>query len=136
MTNISASLVYDSWIEPLPELRSAPSSDRHLIFEGAGLVLDLLLKMERGGASIHIGGQILPSEAGLDSVSGVPVLVEQAGRLTYTRTNALGEFGFQAEPLGAVDLSITLGERKFIVRGLSNNQPRSWRIVEVSAQAR
>ena len=138
MTSILASLVYDSWTEPIPELRSIPLPDRHLIFEGDGLILDLLLKTQRGSDStcIHVGGQILPGNNSLDTVCDVAVVMEQGPSRTYTHTNALGEFAFPAAPAGTFDVTITLADRSFVVRGLSNDQPRTWRVVAARAAVR
>jgi len=129
MKEIIASLVFDSWTEPIPELRSTVLSDRHLIFEGEGLILDLLLKKEGNRACIHVGGQVLPADESLDTVSDVQVLMEQGSHRTCTHTNALGEFAFHAVPNGTFDLTITLNDRRFLVRGLSNKEPRMWRVV-------
>ena len=135
MTNIIASLVYDSWTEPIPELRASALQDRHLIFEGDGLILDLLLKKNPQGTCIHVGGQVLPGDTSLKSVSDVQVVIEQGSHRSYTHTNALGEFTFHSVPNGTFDLAITLKDRRFMVRGLSNKEPRMWR-VELSAAAR
>ena len=129
MREITASLVFDSWTEPIPELRSTTLKDRHLIFEGDGVILDLLLKRQDTGLCIHVGGQILPSDPSFSNVSDVPVLMEQGARRCCTYTNALGEFAFHAVPNGTFDLAITLKERRFMVRGLSNKEPRMWRVV-------
>ena len=133
MKDIIASLVFDSWTEPIPELRSSALSDRHLIFEGDGVILDLLLKKQGKGACIHVGGQVLPADDSLETVSDVPVWMEQGSHRTSTHTNALGEFAFHAVPNGTFDLAITLNERRFLVRGLSNKEPRMWRVVPTMA---
>jgi hypothetical protein len=59
----------------------------------------------------------------------LPVCIKQGRHRSYTHTNALGEFAFHSVPNGTVDLSITFGTRRFIVRGLSNKEPRMWRVV-------
>jgi len=128
MTNIIASLVYDSWTQPLPELRSVPLPDRHLIFEGNGLILDLLLKKEGRSTCIHVGGQVLPGNKPLNAVSDVAVQMEQGTQRSSTRTNALGEFAFHAVPNGTFDLVIILKDYRFIVRGLANEEPRTWQV--------
>jgi hypothetical protein len=133
MKDILASLVYDSWTESIPELRSTALPGRHLIFEGNGLILDLLLKKEDGVAFIHVGGQILPGNDPLNTVSDVPVLIEHGASRKHTHTNALGEFAFHAVPNGSFDLTITLSDRRFMVRGLSNDEPRAWRVVASAA---
>lgn len=133
MTEIIASLVFDSWMESLPELRAANVEDRHLIYEGGGVILDLLVKQEKYGPCVHIGGQVLPADDVADSVSDVPVVLEQGKKLCATHTNALGEFSFHSVPNGTFDLAIALGNRRFIVRGLANKEPRSWRVVSTVA---
>ena len=129
MTEIIASLVFDSWMEDLPELRATNVEDRHLIYEGGGVILDLLVKQEKQGACVHIGGQVLPGDDVVNSVSDMPVVLEQGKNLCATHTNALGEFSFHSVPNGTFDLAITLGKRRFMVRGLANREPRNWRVV-------
>jgi hypothetical protein len=133
MTDIFASIVYDSWIEPIPDLRSIPHPDRHLIFEGNGLILDLLIKKQNSGACIHVGGQILPRDGELSALCGVRVLIEQGSHRAATNTNELGEFAFHTVPNGTLDLTITLNGYRFLVRGLSSQEPRTWRVETVSA---
>jgi hypothetical protein len=129
MTESIGSLVFDSWLEPIPELRNSPSGDRHLIYEGSGIILDLLLKRDADGMCIHIGGQVLPEDNAVTNVSDVQVLVEQGAKRCSTHTNALGEFTFHAVANGSLDLAIILKDRRFVVRGLSNKEPRMWRVV-------
>ena len=129
MTDVTGSLVFDSWYEPIPELRGSPLKDRHLIYEGGGVILDLLLKKSGDDTCIHIGGQVLPEDNSITSVSDIQVLMEQGKKRSCTHTNALGEFTFYAVPNGTMDLAIVLKDRRFIVCGLSNNEPRMWRVV-------
>jgi hypothetical protein len=132
MTDLILSLVFDSLHESAPDVRSAEMDSRHLIYEGEGVILDLLLKRADEGSAIEIGGQVLPNHGRLENVAHLPVVIEHGRNRSYTRTNALGEFMFRAMPEGAFDLSITLNSRRFHVRGLSNDEPRMWRI-ETSA---
>ncbi len=129
MTDIIGSLVFDSWSEPIPELRGSTLGDRHLIYEGSGVILDLLLKKQADRTCIHIGGQVLPEDNAIANVSDVQVLIEQGTQRSCTHTNALGEFTFHAVPNGTLDLTIILKDRRFVVRGLSNKEPRRWRVV-------
>jgi hypothetical protein len=134
MSDILATLLFDSWSsQPLPELRSRSCSERHLIFEGNGMILDLLLKTQNGGTWLHLGGQILPGTKGLSGVADLPVVIEQGTHRSCTQTNALGEFAFHAVRSSTFDLEITLRDRKFLVRGLSNEEPRTWRVVSALA---
>jgi len=134
MKDVFASLVlvYDSWTEPIPQLRAAVLPDRHLIFEGDGVILDLLLKKNGNDSSIQVGGQVLPGDDSLDSVAYVQVLIEQGSHRSSTQTNILGEFAFQTVPNGTFNLAITFKNRRFIVRGLSNTQPRMWQVQPVA----
>jgi len=129
MKDIIGSLIFDSSLESIPELRAVALADRHLIYEGGGIVLDLLLKNQDEGTCIHIGGQVLPEDSACTSVSDLQVLMEQGASRVRTHTNALGEFSFRAVQNGTLDLAIILKDRRFIVRGLSNNKPRMWKVV-------
>jgi hypothetical protein len=133
MKEVFASLIYDSWTEPIPELRAPVLRDRHLIFEGDGVILDLLLKKQGDASCIHVGGQVLPGNDSLDSVADVQVLIEQGSHRSSTHTNILGEFAFHTVPDETFDLAITFKNRRFIVRGLSNTEPRAWQVVPVAA---
>jgi len=135
MTGIVASLVFDSWTEPIPELRASVPQDRHLIFEGDGVILDLLIKKQGdgNGTSIQVAGQILPGHEALSTVSNVNVLMEQGPQRLSTYSNALGEFTFRSIANRKFDLTITLCDRRFMVLGLSTAEPREWRVVPIVA---
>jgi len=129
MTEIIAKLVFDSWTEPIPELRAEGNGDRHLIYEGDGVILDLLIREVKGGTRLHVGGQVLPEEiTNGNHVFDLPVLLENGKSRSFTHTNALGEFTFQLVPNGSFDLTIVLNNKRFCVRGLSNSQPMMWRV--------
>lgn len=130
MTEIIATLAFDSWMDAFPRLR-ASAEDRHLIYEGGGVILDLLVKKDKQGACVHIGGQVLPGDDFAANVCDVAVVLEQGAQLSRTLTNALGEFSFHSVPDGICDLAITLVNRRFLVRGLSNKNPRNWRVVPI-----
>jgi hypothetical protein len=127
-TETVATLIYDSWTNPVPELRTYELPDRHLIFEGNGLILDLLLKTQGSSTCIHVGGQVLPEHQSLGTVSDVAIVMERGTDRSLTRTNALGEFAFHFVPNGRFDLVITFRDHRFVVRGLSNDAPRAWRV--------
>ncbi len=132
MTDVTGIVVFDSRMHEVPELRSDELPDRHLVFEGNGLVLDLMLREESGMQSMLVGGQILPRNDALSIVAGIEVLMKQGVRRWSTTTNALGEFAFNTIPNGIVDLVITLKDYRFVVLGLSNEAPRSWKVVATS----
>jgi hypothetical protein len=123
-------LVFDSWNSAVPDLRGSSGDERHLIYEGAGIVLDLLLKPATEGSCLQIGGQVLPTDDLSQSVAHVAVLLENGGASARTHTNALGEFSFQYAPEnGCFDISIVFGARKLVVRGLDSTEPRNWQVV-------
>jgi hypothetical protein len=135
MTEIIASLVFDSRTDAIPGLRSSNgASGRHLIYEGGGLILDLSLTTNDEGSCMHIGGQILPADSAPETVSEMPVTIQQGKERRLTRTNALGEFVFHSVSNGTLDLSITLLHHTFTVRGLSNDEPRMWRVVATTIE--
>lgn len=129
MLEIQGSLIFDSWTESGPELRADNPEDRHLIYEGGGIILDLLLKRAEKGSCLHIGGQVLPAEPSLDAVSDLKVSMQHGTTRESTHTNALGEFTFHAVPNGTFDVAITLKNRRFSVRGLSHSEPRAWQVI-------
>jgi uncharacterized membrane protein len=123
MTDIVATLVFDSRVDSVPELRARLADVRHLIYEGEGVILDLVLKQTVRAPSVQVSGQILPGGPLVPHVGGVSVRLVQGSFFADTTTNALGEFSLHA-PDGAFDLSIVLGARRFIVRDLQSNDPR------------
>jgi hypothetical protein len=130
MTDIHGNLMFDSWNDDTPDLRGSLGDERHLIYEGGGVLLDLLLRPAVEGTSIQIGGQVMPTDDLSQNVSHVPVLLENGASCSRTHTNALGEFSFQHAPSnGCFDISIVFGPHRFLVRGLESNQPRKWQVV-------
>src|SRR3977135_1559832 len=129
MTEISTLLVFDSEMESSPELRGPNGEDRHLIYEGGGVILDLLLRRAKEGECLHVGGQVLPGDDMKESVADLPVLLEQGTKRCCTHTNALGEFTFHSVPNDRFDLPCRLGKLVFKVAGLSIDHPRKWRVV-------
>jgi hypothetical protein len=126
-TEIVASLVFDSWVNRCPDVRCAAGTEnRHLIYEGERVVLDLLIRQMPEDQSLRVSGQILhgPSEMeSFDEVSNLAVSMERGESLFSLRTNALGEFIFKSIPDGVWNLTIAFGERRFVVRGLSARGP-------------
>ena len=133
LIEIGCGIIFDSWVDSVPELRSDNLDERHLIYEGGGIILDLLLKGDDDGASLHVGGQVLPREQTLNDVADLTVSLRQGEQRTFTQTNALGEFTFEAVSGGKFDLAITFRDRSLTVSGLSNREPRRWRVVASAA---
>ena len=136
MKEILGVLVFDSWRDSLPDLRGPGNRERHLIYEGPGLLLDLHLKPGRNGASLEMTGQVMPMNNLAQSVSHVPVVLESGANCSSTLTNALGEFSFKQLPGEGFDLSVVFGNRRFVVRGLESEEPRDWTIVALTADVR
>ena len=129
MTEFSGKLIFDSWTASVPDVRGNAVDERHLIYEGDGVLLDLLLKPATQGAYLQIGGQVMPTDDTSQSVSHVPVVLDNGHGSERTLTNVLGEFSFQYAPSnGSFDISIVFRSRRFLVRGLGSNQPRNWQV--------
>ena len=128
VVEIRGSLLFDSWFGEVPRVREAALEDRHLIYEGGGVILDLLVRRSNGDPCLHVGGQVLPDGESLENVANVPVVIQKGRQETATRTNPIGEFMFHTVSNGDFDLTILLGHQRFIVRGLSGDDPREWRL--------
>lgn len=130
ISEISAHLAFDSYVDAAPAVRGDGPGERHLIYEGGGITLDLVVRHEPRGAIVHVSGQILTQGEDLSDVAGVEVLMTHGSRNRCTRTNALGEFSFQTSPNGTLDLTIAMDERCFRVVGLATCEPRLWQVAE------
>ena len=128
-TEIVGSVFFDSWLDESPELRSQTTvEDRHLIYEGLGVILDVLVRPHPDGAAFQLSGQVFPATCNnmesFDRVKNLTVTIEQPQRRSTTQTNSLGEFIFDSIPSGAWDLTVSMTDRRFVVRGLSNQKPQ------------
>jgi hypothetical protein len=130
MKEIVMQLVFDSWADTLPEIRSKANVERHLVYEGSGIMLDLVLKMAAAGSTLDIEGQVVPQDGATEFVCEIPVLLENGTVHARTCTNALGEFSLSTSlHHDHLDLAIAFGERRVVVRGLDSVQPRNWRVL-------
>jgi len=104
-----ASLVYDSFSEPLPigvRRRDLPS--RQALYKTEHVQLDL--KIELGEEKGLIVGQIL-ADGGDRAVGGLQIEITQSGEVVgKSRTNALGEFIFQDVPKGNYELQVVFAD--------------------------
>ena len=128
VVEIRGSLLFDSWFEEVPLIRNSSPENRHLIYEGGGVILDLLVKNSNETPCLHVAGQVLSETDSLDRVSNVPVVIESERERTLTRTNPLGEFMFHRALSGNLDLTILLEGQRFVVRGLARSDPREWQL--------
>jgi hypothetical protein len=119
---ITGSLVFDSWVNHCPALRDANvAENRHLIYQGQGVILDLLIRRLPDEQSLRVSGQILhgiQEMKSFEDVADLPVEMEQDGNRFALRTNALGEFIFNGVPDGVWNLTIDFDEGAFVVRGI------------------
>jgi hypothetical protein len=130
MTEIRCRLIFDSWVDSLPELRGSGPAERHLIYEGSDILLDLLLKNTEDGGRLYIGGQVMHADGNPEQVSNVPVFLLNGDSREQTATNALGEFSFRCSTAkDSVDLSIVVGARRLLIQGLNSPEPGSWHVV-------
>ena len=136
VVEIRGSLLFDSWFEDVPLVRDAAPEDRHLIYEGGGVILDLLVRQSDGNPCLHVGGQVLPDGRSTEDVANVPVVIQRGTDETFTRTNPIGEFMFHTVSNGDFDLTILLGDQRFVVRGLSCSEPRDWQLAYSMARDR
>lgn len=120
-------LIFDSWGNEGPELRRGKHENRHLIYEGDGVILDLLLK-GAGKGVCEVSGHVLPSKKAPGAASNLIVHIEQGNYHCFTHTNRLGEFIFEGVPNRKFDLRIILPDGRFTIRGLSNEDLHASRI--------
>ena len=127
-TEVVGSLLFDSYANYIPDLRDATSAEnRHLIYDGGGVILDLLIRQMPVDRSLRISGQILHGMCDMElvqDVSNLPVSIAFGNHRFSLRTNALGEFMFNNIPDGIWNLTIVFAERPFVVRGLSAQKLR------------
>jgi hypothetical protein len=129
MNAIKAHLTFDSWFDLSPELRGGPGLERHLIYEGGGMLLELVLEQKDKGGCIEITGQLLPGEHETATAFEALVLLENGEGRIQTSTNTLGEFGFHKVDLdGCFTLSILIDGRRLVVEGKTCEDTRSWQI--------
>lgn len=106
---IVASLVYDSFNEPLPiGVRRRDLPARQALYSTDNVQLDL--KIEVGDEKGLIIGQIVADKGDMD-ISGLQIEITQGGRVIgKSSTNGLGEFIFQNLPKGNYELQVHLAD--------------------------
>lgn len=106
---IVASLVYDSFNEPLPfGVRQRDLPARQALYKTDNVQLDL--KIEVGDEKGSIIGQIVADKAEME-ITGLQIELTQEGAvISKSRTNALGEFMFQDLPKGNYELQVVLSD--------------------------
>jgi len=108
-----ARLVFDSFQEPAPAgVRGRFSTNRHMVFDDRGLVVDLRLEPEAGTKRQAITGQL--QSQGLDArqLEGLPLMLVSQGRVIECgRTTAMGEFLFRNVPCEDLSLYVMCADR-------------------------
>ena len=106
---IVASLVYDSFNEPLPlGVRQRDLPARQALYKTDSLQLDL--KIEVGDEKGLIIGQIVADKSDVD-IAGLQIELTDKGEvISKSRTNALGEFVFEGLPNGNYELQVVLSD--------------------------
>src|SRR6267378_1818611 len=107
----TARLVFDSFLQPLADgVRSAPPSDRRLLYGSGDVMVDLLLEAPRDSQGIKLFGQILDrTKPGPQLHSSPAVLQGKTEPIEMATTNELGEFQFDFDP--RPDLRLEIGVR-------------------------
>lgn len=106
---IVASLVYDSFNDPLPfgvRRRDLPS--RQALYKTDNVQLDL--KIELGEEQGVIIGQIVADKGDMDTTGLQIELTHDGEVISKSSTNALGEFIFQNLPKGNYELQVVLAD--------------------------
>jgi hypothetical protein len=106
---IVASLIYDSFSEPLPMgVRQRDLPARQALFKADKVHLDL--KIEVGDEKGLIIGQVV-ADHGEMHIDGLTIEITQEGQVvSKSSTNALGEFVFQDLPRGNYELQVVLDD--------------------------
>ncbi|MGH9629352.1 MAG: hypothetical protein ACRD7E_13615 [Bryobacteraceae bacterium] len=100
-----ASLVFDSWREPLPVgIRGGTACARHVLHETDKFLIDLRLEQE-DESHCSLVGQVLPKEANEGAVAGTAVALAQGeAPMTQTIANSMGEFQLEFDYRGDLRL--------------------------------
>lgn len=107
-------LVFDSCLQPAPMgVRGALRLDRHLVFAEQELVLDMHIEPLEDSQAQSITGQVQSNTVGQEQLSGLPVLLLDAGRVVMgTHTNRQGEFLFQNAPRREMTVCLVCPDRQ------------------------
>ena len=106
---VIASLVYDSFNEPLPfGIRQRDLPARQALYRTENVQLDL--KIELGDEKGLIIGQVFADKLDME-ITGLQVELTQGGEVIgQSTTNALGEFVFNDLPKGNYELQVVLSD--------------------------
>ena len=115
-TRLAARLVFDtsSHARPASSGLGQPAS-RHLLYECAGLCLDLRLDRRSRSATAVVAGQLADRGDPLKPISGLPVFLVKGNRLlARTTSDRLGEFQMEGELAVGTRVCLVFGNRQLI----------------------
>jgi len=96
----TARLVFDSFLQPLADgVRSAPPSDRRLLYGSGDVMVDLLLEAPRDSQGIKLFGQILIAQSqGLNSTARPPCFKAKRSRSRWQPRTSWVSFSLTSIP--------------------------------------
>lgn len=115
-----ARLIFDSRSQPaLAGVRGGTAGPDRFLFQGADLVLDVLVEPRLEGEPISLVGQIFDPQNPANLYDNLPVaLVRDAGELARTTTNQSGEFHLSFSPAQDLLLLVQLRHQAVLVSPL------------------
>ena len=112
----SARLVFDSFLQPLPEgIRSAQPADHTLLYEAGDVMIDVWLEPHKGSNRVKLLGQVLHELKPGSQLHCAPVVLQtKAEPIGATITNEEGEFQLDFDPHPDLKLEIGVKENHWV----------------------
>ncbi len=109
---VLATLIYDSFREPLPAgMRAQGRLARHALYEAGDFFVDLQLEHEASSGTVTLVGQVSDSKNPRKNTTSLPLLLmARKGLVTSAICNRLGEFEMQFKPARDLRLRVPLRE--------------------------
>jgi hypothetical protein len=120
---LAANLVFDSFSRPiLAGVRSTAAAARQLVYDAAGLTVDMRFDREPKSSKVQLIGQILDAERRQTVLANLPVVLstERGVLVADGHTNQLGEFHLEFEEQEELKLAIWIHASKVIRIALAN----------------
>jgi hypothetical protein len=116
---LTASLVFDSFLQALPGVRSASTGPRQLLYRAGRYVIRLRAEDEPESGRVSLVGQVVDEEHPGAFLPDLTVMVFDGKQsIERTLTNNLGEFAFDGAPAGSLRLAIGVAQRGFLTVAL------------------
>jgi hypothetical protein len=121
-----ASLVYDSFAQPLPAgVRSGALNVWQVIYEAEGMTVDLRFGRRMHAKAVHLIGQVLNRQEGRAwQNASIELSTEQDQLVATTSVNALGEFQVEFEAKDRLWLSVKTLDRNTVRIPLTSPKQR------------